>query len=166
MITLHHFKEAFQHYQTGRIPFRLLQDQAAVMIGICRNPHAGVLNSIEITLQDVQWLLEQDEAGLDYSDFLGGYVHVCETNADLQQIQGCDYAWAESHGGRWPNVMEFPMTWDSCAYLDEPSGEPQWSIFLLCWTDAGGPVYYVPRHLWMAARVEEHMQMTNMAWNP
>lgn len=165
MITSHNFKEAFQQHQSSRIPFRLLQDQAAVMIGICNNPHPGVNNPTDITQQDVDWLLEQDEAVSDYSDFLGGYVHVCESVTDLQQIQGCDFAWAESHDGRWPNVTELPMSWDQCAYLEEPSGDPQWAIYLICWNDAGGPVYYVPRHLWAEARVDEHMRLTNMAWN-
>ncbi len=166
MIKIYNFKEAFQLYQGGSIPFRLLQDQAAVMIGICRNPHAGVGNALEITEQDIQWLLQQDESMADYSDFLGGYVHVCETVDDLQQIQGCDFAWAESHDGRWPNVTELPMSWDQCAYLEEPNGYPQWGIFLVCWTDAGGPVFYVPKRFWQPARVDEHMHLTGMAWNP
>jgi hypothetical protein len=166
MISLHHFNEAHRHYQDGLIPFRLLQDQAAVMIGICRIPHPGVINALDISESDIQWLLQQEEAGEDYSDFLGGYVHVCETEADLKEINGCDLQWAEAQGGRWPNVTDIPMSWDNCGYLDEPSGDPQWVIFLLCWNDAGGPVYYVPKHIWLAARVAEHINETDRAWNP
>jgi hypothetical protein len=166
MIRIHHFNEAHHYYQDGRITYRLLQDQAAVMIGICSNPHPGVSNALEISESDIRWLLRQEEAGADYSDFLGGYVYVCESEDDLKQINGCDVDWAESHGGQWPNVTDKTMVWDSCTYLDEPEGDPQWVIFLLCWNDAGGPVYYVPKHLWKPARVDEHINATHGAWNP
>jgi hypothetical protein len=166
MIHIHHFNEAHRQYQDGRIPFRLLQDQAAVMNGICSNPRPGITNAMEVTEDDIQWLLQQQEAGIDYSDLLGGDVHVCDTEADLKQIHGCNFKWAEAHEGQWPNVMDMPMVWDSCAYLDEAAGEPQWVIFLLCWNNAGGPVYYVPKHLWKAARVVEHIKATDLAWNP
>ena len=49
MLCIHNFNQAHQQYQDGCIPFRLLQDQAAVMIGICSNPHSGVAHAMEIT---------------------------------------------------------------------------------------------------------------------
>lgn len=164
MIVLHHFQEAHGLYRQGRIPYRLLQDQASVLIGLCKAKHQGVADPLAITQQHIDWLLRQPEAGEDYADFLGGYVHVCETEDDLKQIQGCDFEFADAHGGRWPNVTEMPLGWDSCHYLNEPPGEPEWAMFLLCWNDAGGPVYYVPKTLWQLARVEEHIKETNQAW--
>ena len=164
MITTHNFNETHQQYQSGVIPYRLLQEQAAVILCLCSNAHQSVVNSIEVNDADIQWLLQQDEAAFNYSDYLGGNVFVCETKDDLKQIHGCDFKWAESHGG-WPNVTDMPMSWDSCCYLQESTGEPQWVIFLLCWNNAGGPVYYVPKHLWQAARVSEHIAATEIAWN-
>jgi len=164
MITIHNFNEAHQHYQSGLIPYRLLQDQATVMLGLCSNPYPTVANSLEITADDIHWLLQQEESAFAYSDYLGGKVYVCETKEDLKQIQGCDFEWAELHGG-WPNVTDMAMSWDSCSYLNEAIGEPQWVIFLLCWNNAGGSVYYVPKQLWIAARVTEHIAATNSAWN-
>ncbi len=163
MITTHNFNEAFQHYQSGLISFRLLQDQAAVMLGICSNPHLTFTNALDITSDHIQWLLQQAEASFSYADYLGGDVYICETEADLRQIQGCDFEWAEAHGG-WPNVTDMAMSWDSCCYLQEATGEPQWVIFLLCWNNAGGPVYYVPKQLWAMARVTEHIVATENAW--
>lgn len=164
MITIHNFNEAYQQHQSSVIPYRLLQDQAAVMLGICSNPHPTVANALDITNDDINWLLQQDEAAFDYADFLGGNVYVCEVDTDLLQINGCDFEWAETHGGVWPNVTDMAMSWDSCCYLNEAIGEPQWVIFLLCWNNAGGPVYYVPKHLWQAARVSEHIAATDSAW--
>jgi hypothetical protein len=166
MIKLHNFNQAFQHYQQQKIPFRLLQDQAAVMIGVCQNPYASISNPLEITQADIDWLLQQAEAIQDYAEFLGGSVYVCETEQDLLEIHGCNFEWAEAHDGNWPNVTDMPMSWDACNYIDEPSGKPEWAIFLLCWNNAGGPVYYVPKHLWFKARVAEHIAATESAWNP
>ncbi len=128
------------------------------MLDICDNPHA---NSMDITQSDIAWILEQEEASQSYDVLLGGNVYICETAADLLEIQGCELDWAEAHDGGWPNVTDKPMIWDVCEYLDEPTGEPEWVIFLLCWNNAGGPVYYVPKHLWEQARVSEHMAATN-----
>ena len=163
MITIHNFNDAYQHYQSRLIPYRLLQDQAAVMLGLCSNPHPTVANALDITDDDIHWLLLQQEAAFAYSDFLGGNVYVCEIEADLKQIHGCDFTWAETHAGEWPNVTDLPMAWDSCCYLQEPLGEPQWVIFLLCWNNAGGAVYYVPKQLWATARVSEHIAATDNA---
>jgi hypothetical protein len=164
MITIHNFNEAYEQYLHDLIPYRLLQDQAAVMLGICSNPYPTVANVLDVADADINWLLQQAEASFDYSDYLGGYVYVCEAEADLKQIQGCDFEWAETHGGNWPNVTDMAMSWDSCDYLNELVGEPQWVIFLLCWNNAGGHVYYVPKHLWQLARVNEHIEATENAW--
>ncbi|WP_301103316.1 hypothetical protein [Propionivibrio sp.] len=56
-----------------------------------------------------------------------------------------DVNWASTHDGNWPNVTDLPVAWDSCTYLAEKSGDPEWVMFLLCPNDAGGPVYYVPK---------------------
>lgn len=161
MITIHHFNEACQYYKQHKLSFRLLQDQAAVMIGLCENTHSSVNNPLEITQADIDWLMQQAEAAQDYADFLGGRVYICEAEADLLQIHGCNFEWAESHDDNWPNVTDIAMSWDVCNYLAETSGDPQWVILLLCWNNAGGPVYYVPKHLWAKARVTEHIEATN-----
>lgn len=161
MIKLHHFNEAYQRYKQHKISFRLLQDQAAVMLGLCQNPHSSISNPLDITQEDIDWLMQQPEATQDYGEYLGGYVYVCETEQDLLEIHGCHFEWAEEHDGKWPNVTDMPMSWDACDYLEEVAGDSQWVIFLLCWNNAGGPVYYVPKQLWGQARVNEHIEATN-----
>ena len=160
MITSNNFNEAYQQYQSGVIPYRLLQEQAIVMLGLCSNPHLTVTNSLGITDNNINWLLQQDEAAFDYSDYLGGNVYICETENDLKEIHGCDFEWAETHGS-WPNVTDMALSWDSCCYLQESEGEPQWVLFLLCWNNAGGHVYYVPKQLWSISRVSEHIAATD-----
>ncbi len=161
MIKIHHFNEAFLHYKQHKINFRLLQDQAAVLLGLCQHIQSSVTNPLEITQADIDSLLLQPEASQDYGYYLGGYVYICESELDLLQILGCNFEWAKMHDGNWPNVTNIAMSWDACHYLDEASGDPQWAIFLLCWNNAGGPVYYVPKHLWVQARVNEHIEATS-----
>ncbi len=165
MIKIHHFNEAYQQHTKHKISFRLLQDQATFMLGLCQNSHPSVTNPLEVTQADIDWLMQQPEATQDYSDYLGGYVYVCEIADDLLQIKGCDFEWAKTHDGNWPNVTDIAMSWDVCNYLDEARDDPQWVIFLFCWNNAGGPVYYVPNHLWIKARVTEHIKATNPSPN-
>ena len=160
MITIHNFNEAHKLYRTGLIPYRLLQDQAQVMLSLTTYP--PVANAYEITDDNINWLSQQSEAIVDYSMMLGGNFCICECEADLKQITGCDFEWAESHGG-WPNVTDLPLSWDNCCYLQEATGDPQWVTFLMCWNNAGGSVYYVPQHLWHIARVREHIALTELA---
>lgn len=161
MITLHHFNSVYQHYIQQKITFRLLQDQAALLLGLCESQYVSVNNSHEITQSDIDWLLQQPETTQNYDYLLGGAVYICETEQDLLQILGCDFEWADEHNSQWPNATDIPMTWDACNYVDEAHGDPNWVMFLICWNNAGGPVYFVPKHLWVQARVVEHIQATN-----
>lgn len=161
MIKIQSFNEAHQHYQQHRISFRLLQDQAFILLGICQHQNSSITHPLEITEQVIAWLMQQPEATQAYSDYLGGDVHVCETEQDLLQILGCEFDWASKHNGNWPNVTDTAMAWDVCSYLDEATGDPQWVMFVMCWNNAGGPAYYVPKHLWEQARVMEHIAETN-----
>lgn len=159
MIVIHNFKEAHELH----IPFRLLQEQAMVLIGINSGRHID--EAFDIGNDDIEWLLQQpDIADEDYNGMLGGDIHVCESEDDLKEILCIDFDFARAHGNRWPNVTDQVMSWDQCAYLKQKDGDPEWALFLLCWNDAGGPVFYVPKHLWQAARVAEHIAETNRHW--
>lgn len=163
MIVIHNFREAHRLYRQGSIPFRLLQEQAMVLIGFTSGSY--IEEPFEIGNEEIELLLhDPDIAEEDYNGMLGGDVHVCESEADLQEIVGMDMAFAESHGNRWPNVTDQVMSWDQCAYLKQKDGNPEWALFLLCWNDAGGPVFYVHKHLWQAARVAEHIAETERHW--
>ena len=170
MIVIHNFKQAVSLYQIGQIPFRLVQEQALVLSGISPQPSNGlqpgryINDALEITASDIEWLLQQPDALDDYNGMLGGEVYICQCLSDLKQVVGMDMEFARNNGNRWPNVTDQVMSWDSCDYLDQPHGEPEWAVFLLCWNDAGGNVFYVPRHLWKAGRVAEHVAETNKFW--
>lgn len=120
---------------------------------------------MEITADDIDWLLNQPESEEDYNGFLGGEFYVCQAEADLKKVVGMDMAFAEANGGRWPNVTDQVMSWDQCRFLEPKDGEPEWAMFLLCWNDAGGPVFHVPKHLWEAGKVAEHVAATDRYWN-
>ena len=165
MIIIHNFEEAYALHRKDLLPYRLLQDQAIVLLNTCQQPGRHVSNALAIELIDIDWLLLQPEALEDYNGYLGGEFYVCQTEEDLKQVVGIDFAFARANGNRWPNVLDQVMSWDQCRFLDEVSGEPEWAMFLLCWNDAGGPVFYVPKHLWEVARVAEHVAETDRHWN-
>ena len=175
MIQIHNFKEACSSYQQGQIPFRLLQDQAMVLLGMCPLPGRYIDEAFDISVSDIEWLLQQPDVMDNYDEMLGGDVYVCQSEDDLKEVVGVDMAFVESHDGRWPNVTDQVMSWDACHYLsqksaqgeapeDAPEDTAEWAMFLICWNNAGGPVFYVPKHLWMSARVAEHIAETNRAW--
>lgn len=161
MITLQSFDDTYQHFKSNLIPFRLLQEQAFTMLNICNQSNFQYINPLQITQDDIQWLLQQSEVSMDYITLVGGDAFVCEFEADLLQIKGCHFEWAAAHNGEWPNVTDIAMSWDCCCYLAESSGNPQWVMFLLCWNNAGGPIYFVPKHLWSLARVDEHFSASS-----
>ena len=161
MIEIQCFNEAYQHYFQNKINFRLLQDQAGVIFGLCRDLQPSFNSPMEITEVDIDWLLQQAEAFYNYVDYLGGNTYVCEIEDDLFQILGCDIDWANAHDGKWPNVTDIALSWDICDYLPEIKGNPHWVMFLMCWNNAGGPVYYVPKRLWTQAKVIDHVAATN-----
>ena len=165
MLTIQRFADAVSNYRDGQQPLRLLQDQAAILINSCGNSYRCISEAFDITDVDIEWLLQQPEATQEYADLFGGDVFICQTPEDLKQVVCMDMDWASIHGS-WPNVTDLPLAWDSCNYLAEKSGDPEWVTFLLCTNDAGGAVYYVPKQLWDAARVVEHMSATNAVWNP
>jgi len=164
MIVLHSFTEAHQLFQQKRIPFRLLQDQAAVLLSYCQQAYRPIDSALDVNEDDIAWLCRQPESDMPYAELLGGDVYVTEDADDLLQVEGCDLEFSCTHG-RWPNITEVPLAFDDCKFLEEKSGEPQWALFLTCWNDAGGSVYYVPRSLWEAARVAEHVAQTNGYWS-
>ncbi len=165
MIEIRTFIDAYRRYRDGQHPYRLLQDQAAVLIGICRDTPRPIADALEVSDADIDWLLQQPEAAAEYADLLGGPVFVCQSEADLKEVVGCDFEFAEQHG-RWPNVTDLPIAFDQCSYVQEQSGEPLYVLLMTIWSDAGGSVFYVERDLWDAARVTEHMEATNVVWNP
>jgi hypothetical protein len=114
-----------------------------------------------ITLEDAAKLFADKEDQLDY--WLGGSINICETEEDLKQVEGCDLEWAQAHNDTWPNVTDLPMSWDVCAYCgDNPDNG--WAVFVLCTNNAGGSSYYVPQHLWGAARLVEHIAKHKDDW--
>jgi len=164
MIVIHCFTEAHHLYTTQQISLRLIQDQAFVLWGMDGQPVQSVADALELTDDDIGWLARQPIAEASYADILGGNVYVCEQEADLLKVEGCDLEFGRRHG-RWPNITEVPLAFDDARFLPEQSGAPRWALLLTCWNDAGGSVYYLPKNLWQAARLEEHVGATDTVWN-
>lgn len=164
MIVITNFTHAYNLFQQGQIPLRLLQEQAMLLINFDSRSNRLIDEAFDITQSDIEWLRHQDEATEDYNGMLGGELYVCQSEIDLKQVVGMDMAFAKTHGNRWPDVTDQVMSWDQCKYLKQKDGSAEWALFLLCWNDAGGNTFYVPEHLWQAANVAEHIAATEQHW--
>ena len=82
MIVIPNFVQANHLYQQGRIPLRLLQEQAMVLIGI--NSGHYVDEAFDIGDSDIEWLLQQPESSEDYNGLLGGEVNAIIKGARLE----------------------------------------------------------------------------------
>lgn len=144
-------------FKAGKLPLNLLQEQASVLLSNMDDYEEAV----DITVSAIDVLYSHPETSvIDYSSYLGGNVYVCETLEDLKQVEGCDMTFPDTHDGRWPNMTDMPLEGDSCCYIQ---GEPRFIMFLLCWNNAGGPVYYIPQNLW-TDNVIASVQQTEHFW--
>lgn len=146
----------------GTLPELLLKEQLSVFDQMEAELPEGALT----TAQHVEYLISQWPGSKEENTFewlFGGALYVCETEEDLKEIEGCDMDWAEAHEDKWPSVVDLPMSWDHCGYVGEDAASG-WFVFLLCWNNAGGPIYYVPQPLWESARVVEHLAAHAADW--
>jgi hypothetical protein len=144
------FKEVYD--KRAMLPRILLQD-----IFRLADIGEGILDLYEV---DSSYMKRVSEADLpEFENYLGGDVKIVETEADLEMVTGVDHDFAHEYG-RWPNIKDKPLIWDGAGFLD---GE--WAFVYLAWTDSGGDVYYVPKKLWEAAHMKEHVRLTNEAWD-
>jgi len=166
MLQFKNFREVYQGFKDGKVPFCVLQEsamtQASYLDGFADTYDPNEEMTLQRILEIRNSLSDSEEDSFVYN--LGGELFICETEEDLTQIEGCDFDWAKAHDDKWPNVTDKPMSWDCCDFVskDRSSG---WAVFLLCWNNAGGNVYYVPERLWEAARLEEHLIEHERAWS-
>jgi len=159
MIVIHDFTETHRLYQSEQIPLRVMQEQAMVLFNLAPRPGRHFHDALEIAPDSIEWLVHHPISSRPYDALLGGNAYVCEAEADLLSIVGMNLDFAAVHG-RWPNVTECAIAWDDCGYLPEKDGLPQWAFILNLTNDSGGPVYYIPQPLWIAARIDEHIAAT------
>jgi hypothetical protein len=157
MIEIKNFRQAFEMYKVGTLPLNLLQDQASAIMGDTER----YAETADIEMEALERLYNDPENSVaDYGNYLGGNVYVCETLEDLKQVEGCDLDFADRNGDRWPNITDMPLEGDCCCYVHS---EPRFIMFLLCWNNAGGPVYYIPQHLW-TDNVIQSVHQTESFW--
>ena len=113
MIELKNFKEVWLGFLSGKVEEPVLLD--------CTRVQSNIENyNIEPTVEVAKILYKnfEDTEENSFSYLVGGNVFICETEEDLEQIEGVDFEFAESNGGRWPNVTDLPMAWDCCDYVN------------------------------------------------
>lgn len=178
MIVIQSFKEMAAMHQAGRasnaakageaakVPlrdsyFRIVQEITAVLLGLC-GYEGDIPEPTAITQQEIDWLLTQSE-DIDFMTYLGGNVFICENEADLTQVTGMDMEFAKLHG-RWPNCMEAILPLDEAKYLLNADGSSGFALLFSATNNAGGPSWFIPRHLWQVAQIDEQIEANHQVW--
>lgn len=155
MIEIKSFEEAYELYANGKLPLNLLKEQAFVLLD------SVAPDAAEVTEEHVNQLMSNIVALESYNGYLGGNVFICETLEDLKQVEGFDLDFAAANNGRWPNITDMPLVSDLCNYVKD---EPKFITFLVCWNNAGGPVYYIPEAMW-TDNVKRSLEITAEYWS-
>jgi len=162
MIVIQSFKEMAAMHKSGSLPFRIVQEITAVLLGLCGYTK-DIPESVEVTQQEIDWLLALPEE-LDFMHYLGGHVFIAETEEDLKQIVGMDFEFGKQHG-RWPNVTEAVLGWDEAKYLTNADGNADYALLFAATNNAGGPSWFIPRNLWQAAQIDKHIAAHQQFWS-
>lgn len=160
MITFKKFSEMFE---SANCPRNLLREQAFVLLNCIEDEHTFRFeDATKVTEDAMEWLYlkDKDTDDMDFNGYLGGDVFICEQPDDLKEVEGCDMEFAEANNDRWPNLTDMAMAFDVCDYV---LGEPKFVAALLCWNNAGGPIYYIPEALW-TENVINSVKLTNEVW--
>ena len=162
MIEIPSFRELFQLHQSGNVPFRIVQEVAYVLLGLC-GYEDDIPEPIAITQQEIDWLLNQPQ-DLDFMHYMGGLVFIAETRSDLLQITSMDTEFGEQHG-RWPNCTEAVLALDECRYVLNAGRTAEYVLMFSATNNAGGSTWFIPPYLWETARVAEHIAATQQFWS-
>lgn len=159
MIVTRNFEEMDSLHQSGKVPFRIMQEITAMLLGLCGYTKE-IPEAIDVAQQEVDWLQQQK---IDFMHYLGGNVFICETEDDLQQVTSMDMEFGKQHG-RWPNVTEAVMAWDECKYLFNADGSADYALLFAATNNAGGPSWFIPSYLWQDARINEQIAAHQQFW--
>lgn len=156
MIVIHHFKEMADLHQAGKLPFRIVQEVALVLLGLCDYHTPNTPEASAITQKEIDWL-QARPTDIDFLTYLGGFVQLCETTRDLAEVTSMDIEFAQQHG-RWPNCTEAVIAWDDCRILLNADGSADYALLFAATNNAGGPSWFLPRHLWQAAQIDAQIE--------
>ncbi len=160
MIVIKSFREMAAMYKSGVVPFRIVQEITSVLLGLTSYAK-DIANATDVGQQEIEWLVQQE---IDFMHYLGGNVHVCETETDLLQVTSMDIEFGKQHG-RWPNVTEAVLAWDDCRYLFNADGGADYALLFEASCNSGGPSYMVPSYLWQSARIREQIAAHQQYWS-
>jgi hypothetical protein len=161
MIVIQSFKEMADLYQVGKVPIRVVQEVGMVLLGLCGYPKDIPLVTA-ISQQEIDWLLMLSEE-IEFMTYLGGWVFLVETAEDLAEVTSMDIEFGKLHG-RWPNCTEAVLGWDECKYLLNADDSSDYALLFAATNNAGGPSWFIPRHLWQAAQIDEQINAHQQFW--
>jgi hypothetical protein len=163
MIVIQSFKNMVGRHKTSEVPFRIVQEVAYVLLGLCGYSGKDIAEATAISQQEVDWLLGLPE-DIEFMSYLGGNAFIVEIEADLSEVIGMDMEFAKLQG-RWPNVTEAVLPWDECKYLANADGSADYALLFAATNNAGGPSWFIPRSFFPAAQIDKQIEAHQQFWS-
>jgi hypothetical protein len=163
MIVIQSFKEMAEFHQSGAVPFRIVQEVAYVLLGLCEYVGKDIAEPTALTQQEADWLLAKQE-DIEFMTYLGGNIFIVETEADLSEVIGMDFEFSAKHG-RWPTCCEAVLPLDDARYLLNADGSSDYALLFAATNNAGGPSWFIPQHLWQAAQIDKQIEANHQFWS-
>jgi hypothetical protein len=156
------FKELANLHQADVVPFRIVQEIAQVLLGLCGGK--DVANAVDVNDAEIAWLLALPEE-IDFMHYMGGNVFLVQAQCDLSEIVVMDYKFNEQHG-RWPNATDdVALPLDDARKLLNADGSSDYALLFAATNNAGGPSWFIPQHLWQAAQIDKQIEAHQQFWS-
>lgn len=162
MIVIQSFKEIVVMHKSGVMPFRIVQEITAVLLGLCSYTK-NIPEPVGVTQQEIDWMLALSEE-IEFMHYLGGHVFLAETEEDLKQFIGIDPVFASQHG-RHPDCSEEVLALDDARILVNADGTADYALLFAATNNAGGPSWFIPKALWQAAQVDKQIEAHQQFWS-
>lgn len=155
MIEICTYKELAEGHVSGQVPYRILQEITYVLLGLSNYNGKDIAEPLEVTQKEINWLLALPE-DINFMTYLGGNVFLVRAECDLLSVIGIDYEFAKMHG-RWPNITEAVLAWDSAYFLINADGTADYALLFAATNNAGGHSWFIPNSLWQAANIDQQI---------
>jgi hypothetical protein len=146
VLTITSFKHANELYLTAKIPYVIYKQ---------------IIYSFKSYNEDFDTdgaILASSDSEEPFNGIFGGEIYVIESLDDLKEIST-----GIASGNRWLSLAEVPDSFDMCEWIDKDPKTGYVGV-LMCWNDAGGPLYFIPKEF-VTANVKESIRLTALTWS-
>lgn len=142
--------ECYELWKKGEVPNLVFADIISCF-GVALDENEGVSEA-----------LIKELPSTDFYVHIGGDIHLLETFEDLHEISTTVVDPATKG---WASLVNTADAFDIAKYLGEGTRYDRIAVFMNCWNDDGGPLYYVPKAIAdQCPNVDLSVKLTSTFW--